>query len=146
MKSKRLLCTVLACVVMISCITNVAAIQEEVADDFVEYNTESILTTRAIGEFEMTVSAKTKAIADKENIKLDDETYKTELKKIADAYGYDSVKALKKAASKSELKEIALNDLVKEWLANQCIQVEASSSSSSSSSDSSSSSSSDSGN
>lgn len=38
MKSKRLLCTVLACVVMISCITNVAAIQEEVADDFVEYN------------------------------------------------------------------------------------------------------------
>ena len=94
----------------------------------------------------------TKAIADKENIKLDDETYKTELKKIADAYGYDSVKALKKAASKSELKEIALNDLVKEWLANQCIQVEtsssnsSSSSSSSSSSDSSSSSSSDSGN
>ena len=94
----------------------------------------------------------TKAIADKENIKLDDETYKTELKKIADAYGYDSVKVLKKAASKSELKEIALNDLVKEWLANQCIQVEASSSSSSnsssssSSSDSSSSSSSDSGN
>ena len=56
--------TQLACVVMISCITNVAAIQEEVADDFVEYNTESILTTRAIGEFEMTVSAKTKAIAD----------------------------------------------------------------------------------
>ena len=28
MKSKRFLCTVLACVVMISCITNVAAIQE----------------------------------------------------------------------------------------------------------------------
>lgn len=66
MKSKRFLCTVLACVVMISCITNAAAIQEEVADDFVEYNTESILTTRAIGEFEMTVSAKTKAIADTE--------------------------------------------------------------------------------
>lgn len=44
MKSKRFLCTVLACVVMISCITNAAAIQEEVADDFVEYNTESILT------------------------------------------------------------------------------------------------------
>ena len=94
----------------------------------------------------------TKAIADKENIKLDDATYKTELKKIAKEYGYDSVKALKKAASKSDLKEIALNDLVKEWLANQCIQVETSSSSSSnsssssSSSDSSSSSSSDSGN
>lgn len=33
MKSKRFLCTVLACVVMISCITNAAAIQEEVADD-----------------------------------------------------------------------------------------------------------------
>ena len=40
MKSKRFLCTVLACVVMISCITNAAAIQEEVADDFVEYNTD----------------------------------------------------------------------------------------------------------
>ena len=61
----------------------------------------------------------TKAIADKENIKLDDATYKTELKKIAKEYGYDSVKALKKAASKSDLKEIALNDLVKEWLASQ---------------------------
>lgn len=51
MKSKRFLCTVLACVVMISCITNAAAIQEEVADDFVEYNTESILTTRATDHF-----------------------------------------------------------------------------------------------
>ena len=37
----------------------------------------------------------TEAIADKENIKLDDDTYKTELKKMADDYGYDSVKALK---------------------------------------------------
>ena len=83
----------------------------------------------------------TKAIADKENIKLDDATYKTELKKIAKEYGYDSVKALKKAASKSDLKEIALNNLVKEWLADHCIQVEASSSSSSDSSSSSSSSS-----
>ena len=84
----------------------------------------------------------TKAIADKENIKLDDATYKTELKKIAKEYGYDSVKALKKAASKADLKEIALNNLVKEWLADHCIQVEASSSSSSDSSSSSSSSSS----
>ena len=75
----------------------------------------------------------TKAIADKENIKLDDATYKTELKKIAKEYGYDSVKALKKAASKSDLKEIALHDLVKEWLAHQCIKVASRSSSSSSS-------------
>ena len=74
------------------------------------------------------------AIADKENIKLDDATYKTELKSMAKDYGYDSVKALKKAASKDDLQEIALNNLVKEWLANHCIQVKASSSSSSSSS------------
>lgn len=64
MKSKRFLCTVLVCAAIISCITNAAAIRTEDTDNLVDYNTEMILTTRAIGEFEMTVSAKTKAISD----------------------------------------------------------------------------------
>ena len=64
MKSKRFLCTVLVCAAIISCITNAAAIRTEDTDNLVDYNTEMILTTRAISEFEMTVSAKTKAISD----------------------------------------------------------------------------------
>lgn len=64
MKSKKFLCAALVWVVMISCITNVAAIQTDNTDGFAEYNIASISTTRASGEFEMTVSAKTKAIAD----------------------------------------------------------------------------------
>ncbi len=47
-----------------SCITNVVAIQTDDTDGFVEHSTAAISTTRASGEFEMTVSAKTKAIAD----------------------------------------------------------------------------------
>mgnify|MGYP003400552024 CR=1 FL=1 len=59
MRFKRILSVALVCAVMISCVTNVAATQTNEAD-----STESISTTRASGEFEMTVSAKTKAIAD----------------------------------------------------------------------------------
>ena len=64
MKFKRILSVALVCAVMISCVTNVAATQTNEADSFVVHSTESISTTRASGEFEMTVSAKTKAIAD----------------------------------------------------------------------------------
>lgn len=64
MKSKKILCAVLVCAVMMSCITNVAAIQADNTDGLVERRTAAISTTRASGEFEMTVSAKTKAIAD----------------------------------------------------------------------------------
>lgn len=64
MKSKKILCVALVCAVMMSCITNVAAIQTDNTDGFVENNTVALSTTRASGEFEMTVSAKTKAIAD----------------------------------------------------------------------------------
>ena len=37
----------------------------------------------------------TDAIADKEKIKMDDKEYEKQLKKIADAYGYEDVKAVK---------------------------------------------------
>lgn len=64
MKFKKILCAALVCAVMMSCITNVVAIQTDDTDGFVEHSTAAISTTRASGEFEMTVSAKTKAIAD----------------------------------------------------------------------------------
>ena len=64
MKSRKILCVALVCAVMMSCITNVAAIQTDNTDCFVENSTVALSTTRASGEFEMTVSAKTKAIAD----------------------------------------------------------------------------------
>ena len=68
----------------------------------------------------------TDAIADKEKIKMDDKEYEKQLKKIADAYGYEdvkAVKAVKEAASEEDLKEIALNNMVKEWLTEHCVQV-----------------------
>ena len=65
----------------------------------------------------------TDAIADKEKIKMDDKEYEKQLKKIADAYGYEDIKAVKEAASEEDLKEIALNNLVKEWLTEHCVQV-----------------------
>lgn len=65
----------------------------------------------------------TEAIADKEKIKLDDKTYEAQLKEIADSYGYEDVDALKEAAPEDDLKEIALNNLVKEWLTEHCVQT-----------------------
>ena len=65
----------------------------------------------------------TDAIADKEKIKMDDKEYEKQLKKIADAYGYEDIKAVKEAASEEDLKEIALNNMVKEWLTEHCVQV-----------------------
>lgn len=65
----------------------------------------------------------TDAIAEKENIKLDDKTYEKELKKLAEMYGYEDVKALKSAADEKDLKDIVLNNLVKEWLVENCVQV-----------------------
>lgn len=65
----------------------------------------------------------TQAIADKENIKLDDETYEKELQKLADLYGYPDVDSIKEAASEDDLKDIVLNNLVKDWVREHCIQV-----------------------
>lgn len=63
------------------------------------------------------------AIADKQHIKLDDKTYEKEVEKMAQDYGYPDVKTMKEAADEDELREEALKNLVKEWLADHCIQV-----------------------
>ena len=42
---------------------------------------------------------------------------------MAETYGYEDVDALKEAASEEDLKDIALNNLVKDWLTEHCIQV-----------------------
>ncbi len=67
----------------------------------------------------------TEAIADKEKIKLGEKEYKEQLKKMASDYGYEDVDALKASAEEDELKEIALNNMVKAWLRENCVQVAA---------------------
>lgn len=67
----------------------------------------------------------TEAIADKERIKLSDDEYEAEFEKMAESYGYEDVDALKEAAEEDDLKEIALNNAVKEWLVDHCVQVAA---------------------
>ena len=63
------------------------------------------------------------AIADKEKIKLDDKMYKKELKNIVSDYGYENVDALKEAVEEKDLKKEALKNIVKEKVAESCIQV-----------------------
>ena len=65
----------------------------------------------------------TEAIADKEKIKLSNKEYKEQLKKIADSYMYEDVDALKEAAEEEDLKVIALNNMVREWLKEHSVQV-----------------------
>lgn len=65
----------------------------------------------------------TEAIAEKEKIKLDDKTYNSELKQMAKDYGYADVDELKKAVKEEDLKDIILNNKVKEWLIDNCVQV-----------------------
>ncbi len=64
----------------------------------------------------------TEAIADKEKIKLGEKEYEEQLKRMAADYGYEDVDALKESAEEDDLKEIALNNLVKDWLKEHCVQ------------------------
>lgn len=64
----------------------------------------------------------TEAIAEKENIKLDDDTYEAELQKIVDQYGYESVDVLKEQVDKDTLKDTVLNNIVVERVAKNCVQ------------------------
>lgn len=64
----------------------------------------------------------TNAIAEKEKITLSDEAYEKELQKIVEAYGYESVEALKEQVEEEELKATALNNIVVAELSKQCIQ------------------------
>lgn len=72
-----------------------------------------------------TVKAKyvAQAIADKENLTPSKDEYQKEFKKMAKQYGYDDVDALVKDAGEDELKDIVLQNVVKEWLADNCVQV-----------------------
>lgn len=63
------------------------------------------------------------AIAEKEKLTLTDKEYEEEFKKLAEEYGYPDVDTMKESASEDELKNIVLQNKVKEWLADNCIQV-----------------------
>ena len=67
----------------------------------------------------------TEAIADKEKIKMSDDEYEEQLKKIAESFGYEDVDALKDSAEEDDLKDMVLNNLVREWLTENCVQVKA---------------------
>ena len=65
----------------------------------------------------------TDAIAKEEKISPSDDEYNKQFEEMAESYGYEDVDALKEAAEEDDLKEIALNNLVKDWLVENCIQV-----------------------
>lgn len=62
------------------------------------------------------------AIAEKEKIELNDETYEKEVKELAEQYGYESADSLKEQVEEEDLKDLILSNLVKEWLCEHCIQ------------------------
>lgn len=62
------------------------------------------------------------AIAEKEKLNMTDEEYEEQFKKMAEMYGYEDVDALKEVADEEDLKAIALQNVVAEWLAKNCIQ------------------------
>ena len=55
--------------------------------------------------------------------KVSDKEYKEQLKLIAENFGYEDVDALKEAAEEEDLKDIALNNLVRDWLKEHSVQV-----------------------
>lgn len=64
------------------------------------------------------------AIAKKEKIEIDDETYKEQLDYMIKLYdGFDSPEDIEAAVDEEYLKEIMLNNLVRAWLADHCVQV-----------------------
>lgn len=64
-----------------------------------------------------------RAIADEEGLTPSDKEYEKEFKKMAKEYGFEDVDAMKKAASEEDLKDMVLQNVVKEWLADHCVQV-----------------------
>lgn len=63
------------------------------------------------------------AIAEKEKIELDDDTYEEKVAELAESYGYESVDDLKEQAEEEDLRDLILSDMVKEWLVDKCVQV-----------------------
>ena len=64
------------------------------------------------------------AIAEKEKIEPTEEEYEEQFEKMALSYGYQSVDELKSVASEDDLKDVALGNIVKAWLAEQAVQTE----------------------
>ena len=65
----------------------------------------------------------TEAIAKQEKIEPTKKEYNKEYKELAAAYNYADVDALKEAVDEEDLKEVALNNIVLDWLVDNCIQV-----------------------
>ena len=63
-------------------------------------------------------------IAEKEGLTLTDEEYEKEFEKLADDYGYEDVDDLKEVAGEETLKQLVLQPIVQEWLAENCVQKE----------------------
>lgn len=63
-------------------------------------------------------------IAEKEGLTLTDEEYEKEFEKLAEDYGYEDVDDLKEVAGEETLKQLVLQPIVQEWLAENCIQKE----------------------
>lgn len=63
-------------------------------------------------------------ISEKENISLTDKEYEEAVKELAEKMSYDSVDEMKEEATDEQIRRYIMRDLVKEWVADHCIQVE----------------------
>lgn len=63
-------------------------------------------------------------IAEKEGIKLSDKDYKKIMKEYAEEYGYANVDDMIAQVGETQIKEMILQDKVKEFVAKECKQVE----------------------
>ena len=63
-------------------------------------------------------------IAEKEKLTPTDEEYKAKYEEYVEMYGYEDVDALIEAAGEETLQQIALQEVVLDWLVDNCVQVE----------------------
>jgi len=72
---------------------------------------------------QMKQSMVAEAIIEKEKLATSDKEYDKYYKKLADANGFDSVKAMEEQVDKEQIKDAANYLIVAEWLADNCIQT-----------------------
>ena len=63
-------------------------------------------------------------LAKKKNLEPTDEEYQKKYKEYAKQYNFDSVDAMIEQAGEDVLKEMVLQEVVSEYLAKNCVQVE----------------------
>ena len=63
-------------------------------------------------------------IAEKEKLTPTEKELEKKYKEYAQQYGYESVDALKEAASEDDLKRMATQEAVQDWVTKNCKQVE----------------------